>query len=70
MACGRSPCSCQDVQTRNVRTDTYIDDGILALYGDLEMCPGELHVQVAALVFAVDGNCHIQVLDRLRPLVG
>lgn len=48
----------------------YVDDGFLALDCNLQVVAREFHVEVAALVFSIDGNGDIEVFDGLGPLVG
>lgn len=56
--------------TRSEGSAAYVDERLLALDGHLERVPGDLDVQVLALVLCIDGDCDVEVLDGLLPLVG
>lgn len=52
------------------RRSAYVYEGLLALDGNLQGIAADLDVQVLALVFCVDGNGDVEVLNGLVPLVG
>ena len=55
---------------RQKRVWAYIDERFLSLNGDPECVPANLDVQILALVFGINRDGDVHVLDGLLPFVG
>lgn len=50
---GARPAACQSAQGPTVR-GTHVNDGLLALDGNPQRVPADLHIQILALVLGLD----------------